>query len=189
MVNPSVQFKAVEGYALAADTDLGQVWPDLGVEAIAVHAEIARGITKAEQSRHNGGGGKVVAMHGMEHVARRAASEQETRPRCSAIQIGKKAASAKWRLQRGLGMRHARRCNLDSRFVMAIVTVRSACVLWIKLFAVNNFIHRMHFMSADYRTRATSLIRQEIDVNGRAAIAEHRLQILETVQPFAHRRP
>ena len=64
-----------------------------------------------------------------------------------------------------------------------------AYVLWIKLFAVNNFIHRMHFMSADYRTRATSLIRQEIDVNGRAAIAEHRLQILETVQPFAHRRP
>ena len=38
-------------------------------------------------------------------------------------------------------------------------------------------------MSADYRTHAILLMRQEIDVTGEAAIAEHRRRILETLRP------
>ena len=51
MIHPGVQFKSVEGDALFADTDFSQKGPHLGVEAVAVHAEIARRIAEANQSR------------------------------------------------------------------------------------------------------------------------------------------
>ena len=51
MVNPGVQFQAIKGDALATDGDLRQTGPDLGIEAIAVHAEIARGVAEAKQPR------------------------------------------------------------------------------------------------------------------------------------------
>lgn len=48
MVDPSVEFKTIEGHALAANADLGKVGPDLEVEAVAVHAEVARGVAETE---------------------------------------------------------------------------------------------------------------------------------------------
>ena len=51
LVNPSVQFKAIEGDALASDGDLRQTGAALGIEAVTVHAEMARGIAEAKQPR------------------------------------------------------------------------------------------------------------------------------------------
>jgi hypothetical protein len=48
VVNPGVQFKAVEGHSLSTNADLGEVRPDLGVEAITIHAEVARGVPETE---------------------------------------------------------------------------------------------------------------------------------------------
>jgi hypothetical protein len=48
---PGVQFKSVEGDALPTDRNVGEAGPDLGVEAVAVHAEIARCVPKAHQAR------------------------------------------------------------------------------------------------------------------------------------------
>jgi hypothetical protein len=52
-VGPGVQFKPVEGDALNANGDLGQEGADLGVEAIAVHAEVARRVAETEESRRD----------------------------------------------------------------------------------------------------------------------------------------
>lgn len=48
MIDPLIKFKTIEGHALAADRDLGEVGPNLRVEAIAVHAEVARCVTETE---------------------------------------------------------------------------------------------------------------------------------------------
>jgi hypothetical protein len=53
LIHPGIQFKSVEGDALLADTDFSQIRPYLGVEAVAVHAEVARRIAKANQSRND----------------------------------------------------------------------------------------------------------------------------------------
>jgi len=44
VVHPGVQFKPVEGNALPADTDFSDSRPYFGVEAIAIHAEVMRGV-------------------------------------------------------------------------------------------------------------------------------------------------
>ena len=44
MIRPGVQFKLVESNPLGADGDFGEVASDLAVEAVAVHAQIERGI-------------------------------------------------------------------------------------------------------------------------------------------------
>ena len=49
MVDPGVQFKAVERNALSTNRDLGEVGAHFDVEAIPVHAEVAGGVTEAEQ--------------------------------------------------------------------------------------------------------------------------------------------
>lgn len=54
VVDPGIQFKPVERDSLSTDRDFSEVGPDFGVEAVAVHAEIARGVPKAQQSRGNG---------------------------------------------------------------------------------------------------------------------------------------
>ena len=51
MVDPGVQFKAVERDALSTNRDFSEVRPDFGVEAVTVHAEIARGIAETKESR------------------------------------------------------------------------------------------------------------------------------------------
>jgi hypothetical protein len=44
LVYPVIQFKPVEGDALAADADFGYSWPHFGVETVAVHAEVVRSV-------------------------------------------------------------------------------------------------------------------------------------------------
>lgn len=47
VVCPSVQVKAVKGDSLVADGDFSEIGPNLGIEAVTVHAQIERGIAKA----------------------------------------------------------------------------------------------------------------------------------------------
>jgi hypothetical protein len=48
LVGPGVKVKAIERDALRAQRNLGEAWPDLGVEPVAVHAEVGRRITHAD---------------------------------------------------------------------------------------------------------------------------------------------
>jgi hypothetical protein len=54
---PRVQFKSVECHALDADRNLGERTADLGVEAIAIHAEIGRRVAKADEAGEDLHGG------------------------------------------------------------------------------------------------------------------------------------
>ena len=47
VVREVFQLQAIEGDSLCADGDFGQEWPDLGVEAVLVHAEEIRGFPEA----------------------------------------------------------------------------------------------------------------------------------------------
>ena len=53
MVNPGIQFKAVEGNSLPADAQFSDVGADLGVEPVAVHAEVAGRVPEAQQARYD----------------------------------------------------------------------------------------------------------------------------------------
>ena len=53
VVGPGIEVKAVEGNSLGADGDLGEMRPHGGIEAVAVHAEIARCIAQADEAREN----------------------------------------------------------------------------------------------------------------------------------------
>ena len=53
MIDPGVQFKSVEGNTLFADANFHEIRSYLGVEAVAVHAEVARRIPEADQSRRD----------------------------------------------------------------------------------------------------------------------------------------
>jgi|TARA_R110000787_G_scaffold95750_1_gene198905 hypothetical protein len=50
VVHPGIHFKAVEGDALSADGNFGQGWAHLPVKAVAVHAQVDRGVAKAYQA-------------------------------------------------------------------------------------------------------------------------------------------
>lgn len=49
LLHPGVEFKPVEGNALGANGDFGDMGADFGVEAVAVHAQVARGVAEAEE--------------------------------------------------------------------------------------------------------------------------------------------
>lgn len=49
-----LHFKAIEGPALLADSDHGEVRPDFPVEAVFVHGKEAWGITKSHESGEKG---------------------------------------------------------------------------------------------------------------------------------------
>ena len=49
-VGPGVEFDTVEGDAAAADGHLGQRGPDLGIEAIAIDAQVSRRGVVADQT-------------------------------------------------------------------------------------------------------------------------------------------
>ena len=50
LLDPGVQFKAIERDALGADRDLRELRPYLGIEPIAVHAEVERRVAKADEA-------------------------------------------------------------------------------------------------------------------------------------------
>lgn len=54
MIDPGVQFKAVERDALSTDRDFREMGTDFRVEAVAVHAEVAWGIPETEEPRRDG---------------------------------------------------------------------------------------------------------------------------------------
>ena len=55
MIDPRIEFKPIESNPLHADADLGERAAHLGVEAVAIHAEIARRVAKADQARQERG--------------------------------------------------------------------------------------------------------------------------------------
>jgi hypothetical protein len=50
LLGPPIQVKAIEGDTLGTDGDLGHPGAHLGVEPIAVHAEVARCIAQPDQA-------------------------------------------------------------------------------------------------------------------------------------------
>ena len=53
MIYPGVEFKSVEGDALFTDADFNEIRPNLGVKAVAVHAQVAGCVAEADQSRRD----------------------------------------------------------------------------------------------------------------------------------------
>jgi hypothetical protein len=51
VLGPCIEVKTVEGDALDPDADLGDEWADLGIEPVAVHAEVVRRIAQANEPR------------------------------------------------------------------------------------------------------------------------------------------
>jgi hypothetical protein len=51
VVGPCIEFKSIEGNALRAYSNLGEPGADFAVEVVLAHAEIARGVTEAEEAR------------------------------------------------------------------------------------------------------------------------------------------
>ena len=51
MVYPGIKIKAIKGNTLLSDANFNEIRPYLGIEAVAIHAEVARRIPKANQSR------------------------------------------------------------------------------------------------------------------------------------------
>ena len=51
MLDPGVQFKAVERDALSTNWDFREACPDFRVEAITVHTQVTRGIAETEEPR------------------------------------------------------------------------------------------------------------------------------------------
>jgi hypothetical protein len=49
--HPGVEFKSVEGNSLSTDRDGGEVGAYLGVEAVAIHAEIIRRVPQPDDAR------------------------------------------------------------------------------------------------------------------------------------------
>ena len=56
VVSPRVKVKPIKRDSALADRDLGEVGPHLGIEAIAIHPQISRGVAIAEQTREQGHG-------------------------------------------------------------------------------------------------------------------------------------
>ena len=50
MVHPGIHFKAIEGDTLPANAELGQFRAYLPVKAVAVHAQVGRGIPESDQA-------------------------------------------------------------------------------------------------------------------------------------------
>jgi len=54
LLGGGLHFKSIEGPTLPADPDLNELRSDLAVEAVLVHAEEARGVTKPHKSWKKG---------------------------------------------------------------------------------------------------------------------------------------
>ncbi len=50
MIHPGVQIKPIEGNTLLTDGNFRQIGPYIGIEAVAVHAEILRSIPEPDQA-------------------------------------------------------------------------------------------------------------------------------------------
>lgn len=50
VLDPGVKVKSIEGDAALADRDLGEARAHLGVEAVAVHAEVGRRVPEPDEA-------------------------------------------------------------------------------------------------------------------------------------------
>jgi hypothetical protein len=55
IVYPVIQVKSIKRHALFTDRDFGEMWPDFGIEAMAVHTEIVGSIPQTDQTREKPG--------------------------------------------------------------------------------------------------------------------------------------
>ncbi len=55
LVHPGIEIKAIEGFALDPDRNQRHPGPNLSIEPVLVHAEIARRIPEPEQPREDAG--------------------------------------------------------------------------------------------------------------------------------------
>ena len=53
VVDLRVKLKAIEGDPLATDGDFREVWANVGIEPVAVHAEVAWSVTETDQTGHD----------------------------------------------------------------------------------------------------------------------------------------
>lgn len=56
VVSPRVEVKPIECDAALADRDLDEIRPHLGIEAVAIHPQVSRGVAIAEETREQGHG-------------------------------------------------------------------------------------------------------------------------------------
>lgn len=57
VVCPRVEINSVERYSLDTDRDFNEIGPHLGIEPVAVHAEITGRIDAADEAGQDGGAG------------------------------------------------------------------------------------------------------------------------------------
>jgi len=50
LLRPGVHFKAVKGDTLFADGNLRQLYANLAIESVLVHAQVGRGIAESDQA-------------------------------------------------------------------------------------------------------------------------------------------
>ena len=65
LFEPGIKFKAIKADALNADADFGQVPPHLRIEAVPVHAEIARRIAETNDPGQEAGMDIAPARHAL----------------------------------------------------------------------------------------------------------------------------
>jgi hypothetical protein len=53
VVGPGVEVRTIEGDGAIADRDFGEDRPHLGIEPVAVHAQVARRVALADQAGQN----------------------------------------------------------------------------------------------------------------------------------------
>lgn len=51
VINPLIEFETVEGDALFTDGDFSEAWPYLGIEPVAIHAEVGRCVPQPQEAR------------------------------------------------------------------------------------------------------------------------------------------
>jgi hypothetical protein len=48
MINPRVQVNSVEGDSLLTNWNFSQIWSDLGIEPVGIHAQVMGGISQPD---------------------------------------------------------------------------------------------------------------------------------------------
>jgi hypothetical protein len=93
LLGPRIEFKPIERHALRANSNYGDVWADFAIETVLAHAEIARGVTEAEEARE-----EVCVRHGVENRCARGPDQRRSasasRSAQSRSEVRRYAASA-----------------------------------------------------------------------------------------------
>lgn len=63
LIHPGIKVKSIKSDTATADRDFDEKRTHLRIEAIAIHPEIARRVTVADEARHNGHWGVLLTTH------------------------------------------------------------------------------------------------------------------------------